>query len=141
MAKIEVSMTYQNALVKFKDILASSLVDSNEFPNADSVAVDVSTGRKFDRIRVCHSKTVRNEETGVDTIETSPWDVRFFISRTNGAIYGKKSALAPNMKWYFGDVYTAHEWQWTGNSATPKDMSKYKMVSEYGPYKHYEKAS
>lgn len=138
MAKIEVSIDYLAAVAKFKTHLTDILAKAEDRPNAVSVSVDVTNGRKFDRVRVGYSFSRPNATTGSTELVTE-WDVRFFISRTNGAIYGKKSDLAPNLKWFFGDIYTTDEWEWSTTGATPKDTSKYKVASEYGKYKHYER--
>lgn len=141
MAKIEVSIDYLTAVNRFKSRLSDVLTTSGEFPNAVSVAVDVSNGRKFDRVRIGYTYKEVNPDTGETELKVSPWTVRFFISRTTGEIYGKKSELAPNMNWFFGDVFSIDEWEWTSTGATPKDLTKYEKVSSYDKYVHYRRVT
>lgn len=142
MAKIDVSIDYLSAVNRFTTLLSDTLTANKEFPNAVSpIAVDVCNGRKFDRVRVSYNYTEVNPETGETETKVAPWSVRFFISRTTGEIFGKKSEVAPNPNWFFGDVYSADEWEWTSIGATPKDLTKYEKVSSYDKYVHYRRIS
>lgn len=88
------------------------------------------TGRKFDKVYVTKYLKGGGEEK----------DVRYFVSRADGTIYGAKSPLAPNLKWYFGTLDTIDLWDWSGHHGVPKDAEKagVKEVGAYGEYKHYE---
>jgi hypothetical protein len=142
MPKIEVSIDYLTARDRFKSHLHDVLTASDEFPNAVDIFVDVaSTPRKFDRVRTCYKYTEVNPDTGEIEQKMSLWRVLFFISRSTGEIYGRKSEVAPNVNWFFGDVYSIDEWEWTSTGATPKDLTKYEKVSSYDKHVHYRRVT
>jgi len=129
------SNVYLNALTQFKAALLNSIGPSSE------LAIDIVPGRKFDRVRIRHIGTTNlarmlNGDSITRIVQDS---VRFFIDRSNGNIYGRRSHIAPNLKWYFGDIFSAQDWTWTMNGAVPKDMTKYRVISKYGDHAHYER--
>lgn len=141
MAKVDVSINYLSAVNHFKTVLRNALLTGGAYPNITDVSVDVSNGRKFDRVRVIYSYNIENPITGNTENHTGPWHVQFFIERLTGAIYGKKTNTMPNMNWYFGEVYSVDEWEWTANGAIPKDLTKYEVASKYDKYVHYRRIS
>lgn len=75
-------------------------------------------GRKFDKILIDNG-------------------VRYFVSRADGTVYGAKSALAPNFDWWFGTIYTADRWNWTGYHPVPLMDGFAILRKSYGKYRHY----
>ncbi len=110
MAKTLVTVEYVGNLNVFLDLLRTA---------QKGQTVWLESGRKFDKIMIDDS-------------------VRYFIDRSKGIIYGAKSKLAPNMKWYFGTLESAVKWDWSGTHGTPVNDDTVKLVGEYGEYKHYE---
>lgn len=141
MSKIEVSIDYLAAVNRFKSRLSDVLTTNGEFPNTEPVSVDVCNGRKFDRVRISYPYSEPNPVTGENESKVLPWTVRFFISRTTGEIFGRKSELSPNLNWFFGDIYSIDDWEWTSTGATPKDLTKYEKVSTYDKYVHYRRVT
>jgi hypothetical protein len=89
----------------------------------------VETGRKFDKVLV-------------------EGKVRFFVARTTvtgkmdaGDIFGAKSKLAPNFRWYFGNLVNADKWNWSEFHPVPESDSSVMPVKGYGAYVHYKKIS
>lgn len=87
----------------------------------------IETGRKFDKVYV--------EDK-----------VRYFVARVDqgddikeGDIYGAKSKLAPNFRWYFGTLANANKWDWSGYHGKPIDDPSVVMVKGYGQYNHYKR--
>jgi len=66
-------------------------------------------------------------------------EVRYFIERKTGDIYGAKSHLAPNMNWYFGNLLTAQLWDWSDFHGRPVKDDSVRPVGRYGPYTRYMK--
>ena len=64
--------------------------------------------------------------------------VRYFIDANSGSIYGAKSQVAPNFKWYFGTIYSTKLWDWSGFHGKPVNDPSVKRVKSYGKYEHYE---
>jgi hypothetical protein len=64
--------------------------------------------------------------------------VRYFIDANSGSIYGAKSQVAPNFKWYFGTIYTTNLWNWSDFHGQPVNDPSVKKVKGYGKYNHYE---
>ena len=87
----------------------------------DPYAYAVS-GRKYDRI----------------LIASGPGSsVRYFIDRATGEIYGARSRLAPNPKWWFGDIFTAHLWDWSDFHGKPINDNTVRAVGSYAGYIRY----
>lgn len=82
------------------------------------------TGRKFDKILISNGGST---------------EVRYFVERSTGTIYGAKSRFAPNLKWYFGTLQTASLWSWGDYHGHPVNDPSVRAVKGYGPYTHYMK--
>jgi len=87
----------------------------------------VETGRKFDKVYV-------------------EGRVRYFVARMDqgdtvkeGDIYGAKSKLAPNFRWYFGNLANAGNWDWSDFHGKPVDDKSVMPVKGYGRYTHYKR--
>ena len=85
----------------------------------------VETGRKFDRIVV-------------------DGRVTFFVARStilnrceDGDIFGAKSKLAPNPRWYFGNIENAAKWDWSGPRPVPVSDTTVLAAKSYGEFVHY----
>lgn len=115
MAKTIVTTEYVSQFKAFLDLLAK-VQDVKADPSG---TVWFESGRKFDKVMIGNN-------------------VRYFVDRSKGIIYGAKSRLAPNMKWYFGTLSSASKWDWSGFHGTPVTDDSVKLVGEYGGYKHYE---
>jgi hypothetical protein len=65
--------------------------------------------------------------------------VLFFIQKKTGAIFGAKSHIAPNLRHYYGTLYTTDKWDWTAEVPTPRDVTtaEVREVGFYKTYKHY----
>lgn len=87
----------------------------------------VETGRKFDKVFV-------------------DGDVRYFVAKQTvegkmeaGDIFGAKSKLAPNFRWFFGMLANADKWDWSGKHGMPVSDDSVMAVKAYGSYQHYKK--
>jgi hypothetical protein len=87
----------------------------------------VETGRKFDKVIV-------------------EGKVRYFVARTTvpgkmdaGDIFGAKSKLAPNFRWYFGNLASADKWDWSEFHGKPVSDTSVMAVKGYSTYIHYKK--
>lgn len=117
MPKTEITPVYSAALTDFVNMLNA------EYAGTGKVFLSES-GRVYDKVKVAEGINDENKKTV------------FFVEREVGTIYGRKSELAPNMKWYFGDLFTTDDWEWTLPMATPKDQTKFVKVSSYGKDKY-----
>lgn len=135
MAKHNVGLTYLKALQAFVDRVGEdqtrTLLDEGK-DNEYATMVAFETGRRYDKVLVA------TLDKKLNMVEAAK--VRYFVERSTGAIYGAKSDLAPNLKWFFGTLETAHLWDWSGHHGVPKDEKRagVKEVGGYGEYKHYE---
>lgn len=125
MAKTQLSMAHINALEAFK-ITVIDAVPAKE--GTIGVAVNIESGRKFDRIMV---RYVLSDKT-----ETQP-EVWFFVDRKDGTIYGRKSDISPNLRWYYGTIFTTDQWEWSGNFASPKHPEQFDKLDKYGTLERY----
>lgn len=88
----------------------------------------IETGRKFDKVFM-NGK------------------VKYFVARMDqgavkaGDIYGAKSALAPNFRWFFGTLSSIDLWDWTGEHGKPVNDPSVKIAKSYRNYVHYERIS
>lgn len=89
----------------------------------------LETGRKFDKIYV-------------------DGEVRYFVARQPvgdevkaGDIYGAKSKLAPNFRWYFGNLKNIEKWDWSGKHGRSISDDTVVAAKKYGTYVHYVKAN
>ena len=88
----------------------------------------IETGRKFDKIFI-------------------DGEVRYFIARMpnekgtilEGDIYGAKSHLAPNFRWYFGNLANIDKWDWSAKHGKPEHDTSVMAVKEYKDYIHWRK--
>jgi len=87
----------------------------------------IETGRKFDKVFIDGS-------------------VRYFVARMDqgeevkeGDIFGAKSKLAPNFRWYFGNLTNVDKWDWTEFHGKPVDDKSVMPVKGYGRYTHYKR--
>lgn len=87
----------------------------------------IETGRKYDRIIV--------------EGEVRYFVVRYDVSETvkSGDIFGAKSKLAPNFRWYFGNLENVDKWDWSGYHGVPVSDASVVQSKGYGSYKHYQK--
>jgi hypothetical protein len=60
--------------------------------------------------------------------------VRFFIDRSDRAIYGVRSTVAPNTKHWYGTLGTVTDWEWQHIIPTPKNPDHYTYLGRYGVY-------
>lgn len=111
MAKITVNGKYAEALRNFTDVLSKNNPDKTCY---------AESGRKFDKVFVGD-------------------EVRYFVQRTTGTIFGAKSPLAPNIKWWFDTLYTISNWKWEGKYGEPTEAAGVRLIGQYGSYNHYEK--
>jgi hypothetical protein len=92
----------------------------------------IETGRKFDKVYV-------------------EGKVRYFVVRTDrvikgvevkeGDIFGAKSALAPNTRWYFGNLENVDKWEWSEFHGKPVNDPSVMPTKGYGRYVHYQKVA
>ena len=92
----------------------------------------IETGRKFDKVYV-------------------EGKVRYFVVRTDrnikgvevkeGDIFGAKSALAPNLRWYFGNLENVDKWDWSEFHGKPVNDPSVMPTKGYGRYVHYQKVA
>lgn len=87
----------------------------------------IETGRKFDKVFL-------------------DGKVRYFVARQEvsgraeeGDIFGAKSALAPNFRWFFGNLTNVEKWNWTDAQPRPVTDSSVMTGKKYGAYVHYMK--
>lgn len=85
----------------------------------------IETGRKFDKVYV-------------------EGKVRYFVARADlnehvkeGDIFGAKSKLAPNFRWYFGNLANVDKWNWSEFHGTPVNDPSVMAAKSYGRYKHF----
>lgn len=84
----------------------------------------LKSGRKYDRVFITMGGCT---------------SVRYFVDRSDGAIYGARSLLAPNLKHWFGTIESPEEWHWSDFHPTPKNPDNFIFVGRYGPYNRYAK--
>lgn len=91
----------------------------------------VETGRKFDKIIMNYDGNKM---------------VTYFVARHTipgrceaGDIFGAKSKLAPNMRWYFGNLTRCTLWDWTGAQPVPVNDPTVMPAKKYGTFIHYLK--
>lgn len=161
MGKHQVEIEYLRHLQALKDRIGEDqqveLLKLDE-ENEKSTVVAIETGMRYDKVLIGWMNKDRS---------FTPMEVRYFVERSTGDIYGAKSSVAPNLRWYFGNIYDANQWDWSGHHAVPKgtpealtmaekaDPEKVKEYQEavekaaekagvrlaraYGSYLHFEK--
>jgi hypothetical protein len=129
---------YLHRLFAFQNALAAALttgMSEEDKKKYSAISVYFEQGRKFDKIMVA-----KYEHGNPDTTA----DVRYFVNKATEEIFGAKSPLAPNDRWYFGTLNSIGLWDWSKEPhGTPIDPVKagVKEVGAYGKYRHFEKAS
>lgn len=113
---------YHNAARAFIEMLETQLRAAS--PDA---TVHLASGRKYDKVRVLGDSA--NGDAGTVT--------RYFIDRGTGAIYGPKSPAAPSTDHWYGTIYDADEWDWSGMYATPRPGARAEETSRYGTIIRY----
>jgi hypothetical protein len=135
--KTEVNDTYRAARKKFEEILSNAQARARFESGATKGTIGVvhDEGRKYDKILISYSPDPE--------ARAGKPEVRYFVDRANGEIYGAKSPMAPNLKWYFGTIYEVEKWNWTGHHGVPLDeqAAGVRSVGAYGDYKHFEKVT
>jgi hypothetical protein len=81
------------------------------------------SGRKYDKILIKHAGGA---------------SVRYFVDKNDGTIYGSRSRLAPNLKWYFGTLETLDKWYWGDFHAVPLEGANVIAAGQYGPYTRWQ---
>lgn len=83
-------------------------------------------GRKYDKIvKPLDMRFVTNSE------------VRYFVERSTGNIYGARSNTTPHLGWYFGNLNRCHLWDWSGHHGVPTNDPDIRPFKTYGPFIHY----
>lgn len=126
---------FMTAREMFKVHLSRVLTEKamTEGTQIQAVGVFINTGREFDKVLVASFKNIEKSPKKMDVI--------FFIHRKTGAIFGAKSPISPNIKHYYGTLWTTDKWDWTGDRPFPlnDNMEAAGVIEEgfYKPYKHY----
>jgi hypothetical protein len=95
--------------------------------DAPNVGLFPRQGRAFDRI------VVERQGAGKGTEE-----VLFFVRISDGAIFGPKSDIAPNLNWWYGSLATVKEWNFKDPfHPAPRDPSQFREMAKYGAHVHY----
>lgn len=134
---------YHRNLMHFVDVLAEhqakGLDDAGEAADT-MVGVTFETGRRYDKIVINFAS---KSSSRMDQ------EVRYYVEKETGTIYGAKSPTAPNTRHYFGNVADVDYWDWSGVYGVPLDLdedgysekAKVQQVGAYGDYPHFEKAN
>jgi hypothetical protein len=96
----------------------------------------IETGRKFDKVYV--EGKVRYFVARMDMTVTPTNGVET-VQVHEGDIYGAKSKLAPNFRWFFGTLAHADKWDWSDHHGKPVDDKSVLPVKGYGRYTHYKR--
>jgi hypothetical protein len=129
---------YLHRLINFQNVLAVALpsgMSEEDQKKYSAISVYFEQGRKFDKIMVAKYEHGSPETTA---------EVRYFVNKATEEIFGAKSPLAPNERWYFGTLSSINLWDWSKEPhGTPIDPAKagVREVGAYGKYRHFEKAS
>jgi hypothetical protein len=93
------------------------------------ITVEVLPGRKFDRVKL------NLKQRGKGVVE----EIRYFVDRRDGAIFFAKSPVAPNMKRFYGTIFTSDAWDWSGTFGSPIDAARAGVIlaGKYGDAPHY----
>jgi len=127
--KLTFNWEYETQKQTFKNRLAAILQKAMK---PARVVVVIEPGRKYDKLLV--GSLVEKK--------LSKLDLKFFIDRKDGSIYGVKSPVAPNTMHYYGTIYTADLWDWTQEYPIPYDAAAAGVVAlprTYGEYVRYAK--
>jgi hypothetical protein len=89
-----------------------------EHQNTDKWTFEL--GRKYDKVQLYDVE-----------------DVRYFVERSTGTIYGARSNTTPHLGWYFGSLDRCHLWDWSGFHGVPTNDPDIRPFKTYGPFVHY----
>jgi hypothetical protein len=124
---------YLEALKQFEQIIqkaANKRVDrEGTEAKGRALLVFVQQGRKADKIMLGH--IVDNKPKGKP-------EVLYFVDIESGNIFGVKSPVLANQNWWYGDIYTASEWNFSDlEHPVPKNPDKFTVAKVYGGHTHY----
>jgi hypothetical protein len=131
-----VNALYLTALAAFVSRLSKDQGKAIEDNDVISVTASVEGGRKFDKIIL--TTLVKHPSKPGEAKATT--EVRYFVERESGRIFGAKSPLAPNENRFFGTVYNAKLWDWSGPGGVAVNDDSVVEVGGYGGVKHYAEA-
>lgn len=100
------------------------------------VVIDYERGRKYDKVLISDAKEGKKYEP----------EVRYFVNRKTGEIFGAKSPTAPNERHFFNTIFTAAKWDWSEYYGKPVTDDSVREIKRYGEkrnrkgplYIHYE---
>jgi len=119
---IDYNLKLQTFVERLTTDMKQSLKTKGYLSQVDDCYAYFESGRKYDKILVSHA---------------GGKSVRYFVDRKDGAVYGARSRLAPNMKWYFGTVDTQDKWWWGDFHAIPLEGANVIVVGQYAGYTRY----
>lgn len=135
------SPEYMVALMLFTETLSKAQLRAlrGRGESVKEVEAVVENGRKFDKVSLAMTRKVRKPEGGFEYVVES-MDTAYFVDRRDGAIYGVKSPVAPNLNHFYGSVFTADKWDWSEERARPVDpeAAGVEAVGGYGEFVHYQ---
>lgn len=122
-------MRYQRNLVAFIERVQEQRGEAltAQDKSIQDVIVSVEPGRRFDTIKLTIVRARQKTET------------LFFVDKTDGTIYGKKSEVAYNPAHWFDTIYNSRRWDWSLEFPEPKKSfrDEYEEGRGYGGYKHF----
>ena len=89
-------------------------------------------GRKYDKV-VCNGTLA--SDIPVEKFRED--EVRYFVERSTGNIYGARSNTTPHLGWYFGNLNRCHLWDWSSHHGVPTNDPDIRPFKTYGPFIHY----
>lgn len=131
-----INQLYLLALAGFVTRLSKDQGKAIEDNDVISVTASVEAGRKYDKI-ILTTLSKHPSKLGEAKAAT---EVRFFVERESGRIFGAKSPLAPNENRFFGTVFNAKLWDWSGKAGVAVNDASVVEVGGYGGVKHYAEA-
>jgi hypothetical protein len=135
------SAEHMVALMLFTEVLSKAQLRAlrGKGENVKEVQAVVENGRKFDKVSLAVTRKVRRPEGGFE-FKVESMDTAYFVDRRDGAIYGVKSPVAPNLNHFYGTLFTVDKWDWTGERAKPVDeeAAGVEAVGGYGEFVHYQ---
>jgi hypothetical protein len=124
---VNVITDYNRKLQEFVERLTADQKDRLHTLGFDSQVDDryayFESGRKFDKILITSGAGA---------------SVRYFVDKSDGTIYGSRSRLAPNLKWYFGTLDTQDAWYWGDFHGIPSEKANVIAAGQYGPYTRWQ---
>lgn len=101
---------YKDSLEQFKTLFEKEHNERLSRFNLPAEKINLIKGYKFDKIYV--------------KISTGQKIARYMVEHISGAIYGIKSWTQVNMRRQFGTLDTINDWDWSGETASPKKGTK-----------------